>query len=485
MAEDRGRKGFIGGKVTGILAFVAALVPAGVLIGCATFSKDGGFGAVEQVARERLNKDAKWARDDGERDRVRSAVKELLASPLSADNAVQVALLNNPGLQATYAELGIAEADLVQAGRMTNPHFAYLRTRHGDERKIEWALTFPIIDLLTIPLRTRIESDRFEQVKLAVAGQMLTVATGTRNAWIDAVAAEERVRYLEQVKTAAEASAELASRMEEAGNFSKLIRMREQVFHSETAARLARTRQGVAAERERLTRRMGLSGDDVAFRLPERLPDLPADKHEFRDIEARVLTERLDVQAAKRETERLAGSLGLTRATRFVNVLELGPAATKEDPEPWKRGYEMSLQLPLFDWGGARVARAEAIYMQALYRVAETAVNARSEVREAHSAYHTAYDAAKRYRDEIVPLRKKISEEYMLRYNGMLVSVFELLADAREQVATVSAYIDSLRDFWISESELQAAFNGPPTGRREGAQGASGGMAPTPAPAGH
>jgi len=104
--------------------------------------------------------------------------------------------------------------------------------------------------------------------------------------------------------------------------------------------------------------------------------------------------------------------------------------------------------------------------MQALHRVAETAVNARSEAREAYSAYHTAYDAAKRYRDEIVPLRKKIAEENMLRYNGMLIGVFELLADVREQVGAVSAYIEALRDFWLSESDLQAAFNGPPTGRR-------------------
>src|SRR3989304_2354055 len=175
-----------------------------VLGGCATFSKDGGFGAVEQIARERINKEVKWQRDDNQRESAQATVRNLLASPLSADSAVQVALLNNPGLQSTYAELGIAEADLVQAGRMTNPHFAYLRTSEGGERKLEWALTFPIIDLLTIPLRTRIESDRSEQVKLAVAGKMLSVATGTRKAWIDAVAAEERVRYLEQVKVAAE-----------------------------------------------------------------------------------------------------------------------------------------------------------------------------------------------------------------------------------------------------------------------------------------
>jgi outer membrane protein TolC len=466
MAPNLGKKDILGGTVTGILVFGVALVFAGALGGCATFPKGSGFGAVEQVARERLNKDVTWQRDDGGRDSVRSAVKRFLASPLSADNAVQVALLNNPGLQATYAELGIAEADLVQAGRMTNPHFAYLRTSEGGERKLEWALTFPIIDLLTIPLRTRIESDRFEQVKLAVAGRMLDVATMTRNSWIEAVTAEERVRYLEQVQVAAEASSELASRMERAGNFSRLDRMRERVFHAETSVRLARTRQDAVADRERLTRLMGLTGDDVAFRLPVRLPDLPASMPEFRDIEARALTGRLDVQAAKRDTERLAGSLGLTRATRFINVLELGPAATKEDPEPWKRGFEVSLQLPLFDWGGARVARAEAIYMQALHRVAETAVNARSEVREAYTAYHAAYDAAKQYRDEIVPLRKKIAEENMLRYNGMLISVFELLADAREQVGAVNAYIEALRDFWRSESDLQAAFNGPPTGRR-------------------
>jgi outer membrane protein TolC len=456
-----------------------------VLGGCATFSRDRGFGTVEQVATERLHKDVKWPRDDGERDSVRSAVKELLASPLSADNAVQAALLNNPGLQATYAELGIAEADLVQAGRMTNPHFAYLRTSEGGERKLEWALTFPIVDLLTMPLRTRIEGRRFEQVKLAVAGRMLSVATETRNAWIDAVAAEERVRYLEQVQLAAEASATLARGMERAGNFNRLDRMREEVFHAEASTRLARARQAAVAGREHLIRQMGMSDGDPPFRLPERLPDLPSGKPEFVDFEARAMTGRLDVRAAALETESLAGSLGLTRVTRFINVLEFGPAATKEDPEPWKRGFEVSLQLPIFDWGSARVARAEAVYMQALHRVAETAVNARSEVREAYSAYHAAYDAAKRYRDEIVPLRKKIAEENMLRYNGMLISVFDLLADAREQVGAAIAYIEAMGDFWRSESDLQAAFNGPPTGRRAAAQRAPGGMAPAPAPAGH
>ena len=456
-----------------------------ILTGCATFSEDGGFGTVQRAVKERTGQEARWVRSDDEANSVRARTRELLARPLSADDAAQLALLNNPGLQATYAELGISEADLVQAGRMTNPHFAYLRTRNGDQKKIEWALTFPIIDLLTMPLRARLQGRRFEEAKLSVAGAAVGVALEARQAWHQAVAAEQTVVYTAQVKEAAEASAELARRMARVGNFSKLTLMREQVFYAEAVAQLAHARQSAVADRERLARLMGLFGDDLAFKLPERLPDLPAAMPDFGDLEAIAIQQRFDVQAAKRSTEALAESLGLSKATRFINVLELGPASTREGAEPWKRGFEISLELPIFDWGGARVAKAESIYMQSVHRVAEAAINARSEVRESYSAYRVAYDTAKHYRDEIVPLRKKISEEVLLRYNGMLTSVFELLADAREQVASVNAAIDAQRDYWLAENALQAALNGTP-GAGRGLAGKSGRrMVPNPALAGH
>ena len=141
-------------------------------------------------------------------------------------------------------------------------------------------------------------------------------------------------------------------------------------------------------------------------------------------------------------------------------MLELGPAEVRETGSPVKRGYELSVELPIFDWGGARVAKAESIYMQAINRAAAVAVNARSEVRESYATYRTSFDLARHYRDEIVPLRKQISEENLLRYNGMLLSVFELLADARDQVASVNAYIDALRDYWLADADLQMALNG-------------------------
>jgi len=246
-----------------------------VLGGCATFSRDGGFGAVAQVTQERLNKDTSWARSPADTERIGTTVKKLLSRPLAADDAVQVALLNNRGLQAIYAELGIAEADLVQAGRLHNPGFTYQRTHQGDSTAIERTFTFGLIDLLTQPLVLRIERRRFEQTKLSVANEALRTASETRSAYFEAVAATQTVKYMEQVKTAAEAGAELAARMARAGNWSTLNQAREQVFYAEATAQLARARQTSVAARERLTRLMGLWADDVKFQLPERLPDYP------------------------------------------------------------------------------------------------------------------------------------------------------------------------------------------------------------------
>ena len=438
------------------------VIALGILLlgGCATFSKDGGFNSVASVTKDRLNKDVTWVRGDGDADTVRTSVKKLLASPLSADDAVQVALLNNRGLQATYAELGIAEANLVQAGRLRNPGFTFLRAQGGGEKRIERTYTFDFVSLILAPLATRIEGRRFEQTKLLVTNEVLRVAVETRRAYFEAVAAQEGVRYFEQVKIAAEAGADLGRRMARAGNWSKLDQAREQVFYADAVAHLARARQASINEREKLTRRMGLWGEDIAFKLPDRLPALPADRPELKDLESYAMKERLDIQAARKETEGVAASLGLTKTTRFLNVLDVSYLRNSEPNGVRETGYEISIEIPLFDWGGARVAKAEALYMQSVNRVAETAVNARAEVRESYAGYLTAYELARHYRDEIVPLRKTISDENQLRYNGMLISVFELLADAREQVASVNAYIDALRGFWLAETDLQKALGG-------------------------
>lgn len=436
-----------------------------LLAGCATVTQHSGFKTVADVARDRLGKDAVWQRSPEARDTAAQRTRELLAQPLTMDSAVQIALLNNRGLQASYAELGLSEAALVQASRLPNPGFSFKRTRSGDELSIERTFSLSFLNVLTLPMAARIEGRYFEQTRLLVANQMLQVAADTRRAYINAVAAEQSARYAEQVQQAAEAGAEFARRLAAAGNFSKLNRAREQAFYAEATANLARTRQQAQAEREALIRQLGLWGADTGFKLPERLPDLPKDRPELQQIEAYALRNRLDIQAGKLQVDGLASSLGLTQATRFINVLDLGYVRNSKSNAPRETGYEIGIEIPLFDWGGARVARAQAIYMQAADQLADTAVRARSEVRESYVRYQTAYDLTRHYRDEVVPLRKTISDEMLLRYNGMLASVFELLADAREQVNAVNGYIDALRGFWIAQTDLQMALGGklPPT----------------------
>lgn len=442
------------------LTMVAASI---AFSGCATLSDDGGLGPVRQAAQQHLAKEVLVIKSDADEDRVAARVDELLAQPLTADGAVQIALLNNRSLQASFQELGIAEAEMVRASRLPNPGISIARLRRDHEREIERTFSFDLAHLIAMPLTRQLEARRFAATQRSVAMEMLSVAADARKAYYTAVSAEQTARYMRDVRATADAGAELARRMAQAGNWTKLQRAREHGFFAEAALNLARAEQTRIATRERLIRLLGLWGTQTGFKLPERLPDLPAEPHDRPDIEQLAMGQRLDVQAAKLQVEATARNLGLTRATRFINVLELGYLRNGSNEAPRQTGYEVSVEIPIFDWGDARAARSEATYMQSVQRAAQIAIEARSEVREAYQGWRSAYDIARHYRDDIVPTARRVSEENLLRYNGMFIGVFELLADARAQIAAVNAAIEAQRDFWLAQADLDMALIGKPS----------------------
>jgi outer membrane protein TolC len=434
-----------------------------LLAGCAGFSADGGMGPAQRAAQQHLgNKQLTWVRTADEQAAVDARVAELLREPLTADAAVQIALFNHRGLQAALHELGISEAELVQASRLPNPGFSFGKFKAGDEREIERSLHFSLARVIALPWLRESAQRRFEGTQATVAAQVLDHGATARRAWVQAVAAQEGVRYAEQVMRAAGASAELARRMQQVGNFSALQRAREQSFHADAALNLALAEQAARAAREKLTRALGLWGAQTAFTLPERLPDLPAAARELPDAERTALEQRLDVQAAQRMAQQTAAQLGLAGPLRFTEGLELGLERNSSNEGPTSRGWELGFEIPLFDWSGSRRVQAEHLHRQALLRAEQAAIDARSEVREAYGAYRSAYDIARHHRDEIVPLRKKMLDENVLRYNGMLIGVFELLADARAQIASVNAAIEASRDFWLAQTDLEMALVGKP-----------------------
>ena len=432
-----------------------------VLAGCASLSPDQGFGEVATLAKPGLGQTPPRARTNEERAASRQLLQQLLQKPLSAEAAVQIALFNNRGLQADYEALGIAEASWVQANRLPNPGFSFGRTRSGDDIKIDRGFSMAVMGLLTMPLTARIEAQQFQVSKLNTANRILQVAADTRNAYYPSVAASQSVRYQEQVESAAAAGSELAEKMAKAGNFNQLELAREQAFHADAVTQLTRTRQLATATREQLIQLLGLNRQQSGFTLPQQLPELPSQRPSLQDSEQLAMMQRLDIAAARLEVDGLQQTLGLNRATRFINVLELAYLHNSEAGASRETGYQVSLEIPLFDWGGARIARSEAIYMQAAHRLAETALHAQSQVRLSYAGYQNAYDLARHYRDQVLPLRKRVSDEYLLRYNGMLSSVFELLSDAREQANAVNAAIDANRDFWMADNAMQLALGGP------------------------
>jgi outer membrane protein TolC len=399
-----------------------------------------------------------------ERERI---VADALASPLTLDAAVRVAVVNSPALQALIAQRWSELAAAAQSGRIANPVFSFGRLRSGSELEIDRLLSVGLLDLVTYPQRQAVARTRIAGGKVQLASTVVEQVTQVRYAWVRAVAARQRLEYAERVDKSAKASAELARRMAQVGNFSRLQRARQQAFYADAAAQLAAAGQAAVAAREELVRELGLAdGQAARLALPERLPDLPGQPRSGPDVTATALQQRLDVQLARAQLESSGRARGLNLATWFVDI-EGGPrrntvfddaAGTKQTA----RGLDLDIRLPLLDVGDAQRAQFDAQTLAAANRYDSVVRAASSQLRESYAAYRAAYGLARHYRDEVVPLRKTISEENQLRYNGMLIGVFELLADNRDQIAAVLSAIDAQKQFWLADVSLSANVAGVP-----------------------
>lgn len=452
---------FVRSSLPGGSKILLAALALAVLGGCASVPRDAGFSDVQGLVRDRLPQKVVWNRDSEDDRRAQAAVRDILAHPLSADDAVQVALLNNPGLQATYEELGISQADLVQAGLLQNPLFFWSRLSSDSVRTTSYGVEFNFLSFLVQPTLKKLGSARFEQTKLLVTDRILNLAGDVRSAYFNAIASEQGAAMMKKIALSAEAAAQLAARQYAAGTMSRVNQTAMQIFYAETLADLTRAEAESRADRERLNRLMGLWGTDVAWRLPKRLPDPPATLPPLSHLENLAMERRPDVAAARREAVLMADALGLTRDYRFLNILSVGAETETNTGESRKTGPSVALELPIFDQGQARVARYEAQLRQAGQRLRETAINARSEVREARDRMVTARELAIFQQKAILPLRQKILEETGLFYNGMLKGVYELLEAQRQQMEGGRQYTSAVRDYWVAQTQLERAIGGP------------------------
>jgi outer membrane protein TolC len=458
------------------LRSLATLAAALALTGCASLSADGQRSAVARHLEQRLPAGSRLPSTDPQAQAdAQAQIARWLESPIEADTAVRIALINNPGLQARLAELGMRDAERVRVLTLANPRLTFGRFTSASERELERQLSFGLIDIITLPWRARWQGWQMEQATLAAAQQVLAVAADTRRAWLRAVAARQVLAANERMSEAASLGAELAGRMGAIGNFNKLEQAREIAAQQASAAALARARLAAEIERENLARWMGLWGRQAGFKLPEKLPALPEakDLRQGQEAEATALRERLDLRALRRDLDVMAERHGVAGVNALFGDMGLAYTHNRSterasSEQGSKHGWEMALPIPLFDWGGAARGQARAGMERSAALLRESAIAARSEARTNWLRYRTAWDLAHHQQAEVLPLARLVQEETVYRYNGMFASVWQLLAQARATTQAVASATEAQRDFWLADTDLQLALTGTSPGTSPG-----------------
>lgn len=442
---------------------LVALGGAAVLGGCATVNPRPAFDDVRKTVADRAGVQPEWARTPAEAAAVERAVAERLAAPLTVEAAVEVALLNNPTLQATFEEVGISQADLAQAARIENPEVSGLLRfpSEGSGRNTELSLVQNVFDVFVQPIRKKVAAAELEQTKLRVASEVLALAAEVKEAYFTLQARQQLVTRLGLIRDLTETAADFARKQHEAGALNDLDLENRTVLDRESRVDVARAQAEMRADRERIHRLLGLWGPRTAWSLAGDLPPVPEAEIPLEGLERHAVAQRPDLQAARWGVDLVGRALALRKKTRFLPVgIHLGINTEKEITGERVTGPQLALQLPIFDTGKASIARLEAEHRRAQRQLEALAVDARSEVREHRDRLLATRDLALYYERVLLPQRVRILELTLQQYNAMFKGAYDLLQAKQAEVETEKARLDAWRDYWITRARLERALGG-------------------------
>jgi len=436
----------------------AGLTAIAILIsGCATVQKDAELTRIREVVSNRTGQQIEWSAQAYPAAKVREASAKLTENELTADAAVQLALLNNRRLQASLQRLGIAQADLVEAGLLENPVLTAGVLFQDAGREIEMDIVQSFIGIFTISARSKLGRLEADRVSLEVAADVAELAVRTKEQYYKVVGDTQALLLARKIVTGAEAAAEIAQRQYSAGNLSRREQAMQQSFYAEAALEVAQAEVQLSRDREALNRRMGLWGNGANWTVPERLPSVPRVMPSLSDLESLAVSSRLDLEAAKVKLEAIDQNLALAKQTRWLGALGIGVQFQRDAGGEKSFGPKVELGLPFFDRGQTRVARLESQRRAAEDSVTALAIEIRSEARESRDRLIAARDVARHYEKALIPIQNTIVSETLKFYNGMLLGVYDLLVASREQVRIGRQYIEANKEFWTALADLERA----------------------------
>lgn len=444
----------------GVVALAAV-----TLTGCVSFNLDESLSQTNSELQEFTAGNLTLRRTQQQSELAQSQADALLDEPVNQSAAVELALLNSPAVRTMLANHWQQSASTALSGSIPNPVFEFERVSADEELEIERILAIGLLDLLRLPMLARGATMQLEANQVTLASDTVALVTRVRQAWVEAVVAQQLAVYAEQMFSSAEASATLATNMQAIGNFNALSRARQQAYYADAATNLTVARHRALASREALIRLLGLDDAQTAkLQLPARLPELPELPVAAPDVTATALEARLDVNMAMAGLKLATLQQGLKLAGEITDIelAAVSESVWSDGERESARGYEIGIQLPLFKNIAQVRNQLNARSLAASSTLESVTRSAISHLRESYSAYRSNYDIAKHYRDEVVPLQQLISEENVLNYNGMIIGVFELLDDSRAQIQTVQSSIEAAGQFWLADAALRASLVGKP-----------------------
>jgi cobalt-zinc-cadmium efflux system outer membrane protein len=429
--------------------------------GCTTVALNAGFDDVSATVEERSRIKIFWNNGTDLDKESAAKVNSLLKGKLTTEEAVQIALINNRDLQAIYSDLGVAQADLVQAGLLNNPIFeaALKFPTSGGQTNLEFVTVMNFLDFFYMPLRKRVAATRFDEAKLRVTGAVLDFAARTRTAFYLYLANEQMLELRQTIVQALNASLDVARRLNEAGNITDLDLARERALAEAGKLALRSAEIAVRQSREQLNDLMGLWGNNTEWQADGRLPDIPGQAIPTEDIERVALSRSIDLSHARQRILIAGEQLGFNRTTALIPELHLGPLGERNEGA-WEAGPVLEFPIPLFDQGQARIGRSTAELRRAQQEYYALAIRIRSTARAVRDRMEGFRDRALYYRDIMLPLHERIVNESQLQYNAMQLGPIQLLRAKEQQIETAVAYIEALRDYWLARGDAGQILSG-------------------------
>ena len=445
-------------------AFLVASLAPWLLGGCvSTSQQQAAFAPVQDDVANVSGQRVVW-NQDAESDRlVDDASWRRLKEPLDANAAAQIALLNNPGLQAAFEEIGISQAQLVQAGLLHNPVFA-ASWRFPDVAPAitdaEYSVAADFLDLALKPLKEKMARQNLAATQARVTDQVLELCAQTKSAFYTYQADLQLGERLKLVVQADQAGADLANDQHQSGNLNELGQLNQQAQLASAQMALTDGKKETISAREKLNRLMGLSGAAITWSARPSLPPLPPGDPGTANLEDRAIAERRDLLALREETDAVGQALALKSNTRFLPASIQVGADTEREEDRRITGPTVELELPIFDQGQGAVAQLAAQHRQLQRRLQQLAIEIRSEVREASRRLFLDRQQVAYFRETVMPVSVKSVNQTMMQFNAMQVNTYELFLAKQRELEAERDYVGTWRDYWVDRTDLERAVGG-------------------------